>query len=98
MVAKMVLAICMAATGHLTEADFFAAYQPNEAGEGSGADLIDRVMGYTLDETYFGPNPLAGFSFRVEAFHANKIDSKTGLPYVNQRWYPAPEADEAAAE
>ncbi len=93
MVLKIVLGVCMAATGHHTEAEFFSAYQPDpETGEGSGSDLIDRMIGHDLDEKFFGVNPLAGVELRVEAFHGNKIDPKTGQPYVNLRWYPAPES------
>jgi hypothetical protein len=88
MVVKICLGICMAATGHTDEQEFFAAFPAGENGEGSGADLIDRVMGYQLEETFFGPNPLAGAEFRVECFDSNKIEPKTGRPYINQRWYP----------
>lgn len=89
MVLKIVLGVCMAASGCKTEAEFFEKYPADEQGKGGGADLIDRVLGHFVDEDVFGANPLEGAGLRVEAFNGNKIDPKTGQPYVNLRFYPA---------
>lgn len=57
--------VCCVATGHDSDVSFEEAYPTWE-------DLIDRCMGFEVDEDVFGENPLATAKIRVEASSSGK--------------------------
>ncbi len=67
--------LCCVATQHETDAEFEAKYPTWE-------DLIDRALGFSLEEDVFGAEPLAGAKIRVTAFDS-QTKAEDGTPYQN---------------
>jgi hypothetical protein len=67
--------IACVATGHDADLSFEEAYPTWE-------DLIDRMMGFDVDEDTFGADPLKGAKIRVEASNSGKV-AEDGSPFMN---------------
>ncbi len=72
--------ICMVATGHTEDAAFENAYPTWE-------DLIDRVMGFDLDEDVFGADGIKGAKFYIDASDSSN-KAEDGSPYQNYAFMP----------
>lgn len=72
--------ICMVATGHTEDAKFEAAYPTWE-------DLIDRVMGFELDEDVFGADGIKGARMWIDASNSTN-QAEDGSYYQNYAFMP----------